>query len=109
MGRPERSPSFWEGDRAGTSPPLFRPPPAYDFNPALPTPPFQTCHEADGDGNVSGRNAGTAHFHFDRDRCEGDGDRESVDEQDLASGTGIHSTSLTAATSNGSPSLKHRL
>jgi hypothetical protein len=72
--------------------------PAYDFDPAVPTPPFQTCHEADGDGNVNGRNSGTAHFHFDRDRCEGDGDTESVDEQDPASGTDFHSTSITAAT-----------
>jgi hypothetical protein len=72
--------------------------PAYDFNPAVLTPPFQTCHEADGDGNVNGRNSGTAHFHFDRDRCEGDGDTESVDEQDPASGTDFHSTSITAAT-----------
>jgi hypothetical protein len=72
--------------------------PAYDFNPAVPTPPFQTCHEADGDGNVNGRNSGSAHFHFDRDRCEGDGDTESVDEQDPASGTDFHSTSITAAT-----------
>jgi hypothetical protein len=72
--------------------------PAYDYNPAVSTPPFQTCHEADGDGFVNGRNSGTAHFHFDRDRCEGDGDTESVDEQDPASGTDFHSTLITAAT-----------
>jgi hypothetical protein len=72
--------------------------PAYDFNPAVATPPFQTCHEADGDGNVNGQNAGSAHFHFDRDRCEGDGDKESVDEQDAGSGTDFHSTSIAAAT-----------
>jgi hypothetical protein len=71
--------------------------PAYDFNPAAPTPPFQICHEADGDGNVNGRSSGTAHFHFDGDRCEGDGDTESVDEQDPRSGTDFHSTSITAA------------
>jgi hypothetical protein len=71
--------------------------PAYDFNPAVSTPPFQTCHEADGDGNVNGRNTGIAHFHFDRDRCEGDGATESVDEQDPAAGTDFHSTSITAA------------
>jgi len=69
--------------------------PAYDFNPAMPTPPFQTCHEADGDGNINGRREGSAHFHFDRDRCEGDGDTESVDEQDPASDTDFHSTSTT--------------
>src|SRR5438132_5081388 len=71
--------------------------PAYDFNPALPTPQFRTCHEADGDGNVNGRSSGSAHFHFDRDRCEGDGDTESVDEQDPASATDFRSTSITAA------------
>ena len=71
--------------------------PAYDFNPSAPTPPFQICHEADGDGNVNGRNSGTAHFHFDRDRCEGDGDGESVDEQDPGSATDFRSTSITAA------------
>jgi hypothetical protein len=72
--------------------------PAYDFNPALPTPPFQTCHEADGDGTISGRTSGSAHFHFDRDACEGDGFPESVDEQDAGSGTDFHSTSMAAAT-----------
>jgi hypothetical protein len=72
--------------------------PAYDFNPAIPTPPFQACHEADGDGNVNGGKSGTAHFHFDRDACERDGDAESVDEQDPGSRTDFHSTSITAAT-----------
>jgi hypothetical protein len=72
--------------------------PAYDFNPAVPTPPFQICHEADGDGNVNGRNGGSAHFNFDRDACEGDGATESVDEQDPAAGTDFHSTSMSAAT-----------
>jgi hypothetical protein len=72
--------------------------PAYDFDPAVATPPFQICHEADGDGNVNGRNGGSAHFHFDRDACEGDGAAESVDQQDPASGTDFHSTSITAAT-----------
>jgi hypothetical protein len=72
--------------------------PAYDFNPAVPTPPFRTCHAADGDGTVSGKNAGTARFHFDRDACEGDGAPESVDEQDPGAGTDFHSTSITAAT-----------
>ena len=72
--------------------------PAYDFDPARPTPPFRTCHPADGDGTVNGRNGGNAHFHFDRDACEGDGATESVDEQDPASGTDFHSTSITAAT-----------
>jgi hypothetical protein len=72
--------------------------PAYDFDPARPTPPFYTCHPADGDGSVNGRYGGSAHFHFDRDACEGDGAPESVDEQDPGSATDFHSTSLTAAT-----------
>jgi len=72
--------------------------PAYDFEPTQPTPSFFTCHPADGDGNINGRNGGSAHFHFDRDACEGDGATESVDEQDPGSGTNFHSTSITAAT-----------
>jgi hypothetical protein len=72
--------------------------PAYDFNPAVATPPFQICHEADGDGDVNGRNGGSAHFHFDRDACAGDGATEGVDERDPASGADFHSTSITAAT-----------
>jgi len=70
--------------------------PAYDFDPARPTPPFRTCHPADGDGTVNGGKGGSAHFHFDRDACEGDGATESVDEQDPAAGTDFHSTSITA-------------
>ena len=54
--------------------------PPYDFNPALPTPPFQTCHEGDGDGSFQGK-GGSASFHFDEDRCE-DGDAETVSESD---------------------------
>ena len=72
--------------------------PPYDFNSAVPTPPFQVCHEADGDGNLNGKNGGSAHFHFDRDGCEGDGFTESVDEQDPGAGTDFHSTSITSAT-----------
>jgi hypothetical protein len=72
--------------------------PSYDFDPARPTPPFITCHPADGDGTISGQNGGSAHFHFDQDACEGDGAAESVDEQDPGSGTDFHSTSITAAT-----------
>jgi len=72
--------------------------PAYDFDPAQPTPPFHACHSADGDGNINGRNGGSAHFHFDQDACEGDGATESVDAQDPASGTDFQSTSITAAT-----------
>ena len=72
--------------------------PAFDFNPAVPTPPFRICHPADGEGNVNGKNGGSAKFHFDRDACEGDGAAESVDAQDPGSGTDFHSTSITAAT-----------
>jgi hypothetical protein len=72
--------------------------PAYDFDPARPTPPFYSCHPADGDATVNGANGGGAHFYFDQDPCEGDGARESVDEQDPGSGTDFHSTSMTGAT-----------
>jgi hypothetical protein len=71
--------------------------PAYDFNPSQPTPPFSTCHEADGDGQVQGEHGGTASFQFDGDACE-DGSTESVDESDAGSGTNFHSTNFSAVT-----------
>jgi hypothetical protein len=70
--------------------------PAYDFDPTTSTPPFTTCHEGDGDGQVPGARGGNASFHFDKDRCE-DGQNESVDEQDAGSGTDFHSTGFTSA------------
>lgn len=97
-GNAEAVPNFFGAGIGGNFFNLVDVAPAYDFNPAAPTPPFQTCHEADGDGNVNGRNSGSAHFHFDRDACERDGGTESVDEQDPGSGTDFHSTSITAAT-----------
>jgi hypothetical protein len=71
--------------------------PAFDFNPAQPTPPFTTCHEADGDGQVEGEHRGAATFHFDSDACE-DGTGQSVDEQDSGAGTDFHSTDFIAVT-----------
>jgi hypothetical protein len=70
--------------------------PAYDFNPALPTPPFFTCHEGDGEGQVRGERGGSATFHFDGDGCE-DRTAESIDAQDPG-GTDFHSTNITAVT-----------
>jgi len=70
--------------------------PAYDFNPAQPTPPFVTCHEADGDGQLQGERGGTASFRFDIDACE-DQRGESVAENDAA-GTDFHSTDFNTVT-----------
>jgi len=67
--------------------------PAYDFNPTLPTPPFQTCHEGDGDGSFQGK-GGSASFHFDEDRCE-DGDAETVSESDPGNAN-FQSTQITS-------------
>jgi len=69
--------------------------PAYDFNPALPTPPFQLCHEGDGDGTFQGK-GGTASFHFDEDTCE-DSDAESVSESDPGNAN-FQSTQVTSVT-----------
>ena len=67
--------------------------PAYDFNPALATPPFQSCHEADGAGTFQGK-GGTAQFSFDEDRCE-DSDSESVSETDPGNAN-FQSTQITS-------------
>ena len=69
--------------------------PAYDFSPALATPPFQTCHEGDGDGVFQG-NGGQAHFSFDEDRCE-DNDAETVSENDPGTAD-FHSTDIHSVT-----------
>jgi hypothetical protein len=71
--------------------------PAYDFNPGQPTPPFTTCHEADGDGHVAGEHGGTAGFHFDSDACE-DQSSTSVDAQDPGVGTDFHAPSFSGVT-----------
>jgi hypothetical protein len=71
--------------------------PAYDYDPRLPTPPFQVCHPGDGKGSIQGQRSGTATFTFDEDPCE-DGDPESVQESDPGSGTDFQSTSITGAT-----------
>lgn len=69
--------------------------PAYDFNPALPTPPFQTCHAGDGNGTFQGK-GGTASFTFDEDPCE-DSDAETVSESDPGSAS-FQSTQITSVT-----------
>jgi hypothetical protein len=67
--------------------------PAYDFNPALATPPFQSCHEGDGAGTFQGK-GGTAQFSFDEDRCE-DSDSETVSETDPGNAN-FQSTQITS-------------
>jgi hypothetical protein len=53
-------------------------------------------HQADGDGDESGTNGGTAHFHFHHDDCNAAPDSE--DFTDPGSGTDFHSTQVTSAT-----------
>lgn len=69
--------------------------PAFDFNPAVSTPPFNLCHEGDGDGQVAGERGGSANFSFDEDSCE-DGDAAAVSEQDPGSNTDFHSTQISS-------------
>src|SRR5205823_5821059 len=65
---------------------------AYDFVPGAGQGGGGACHEADGDGHIAGERSGTAHFHFDADACEGDGDVEGVDAKDPGSNMDFHST-----------------
>jgi hypothetical protein len=67
--------------------------PAYDFNPALATPPFQICHEGDGGGTFQGL-GGTATFQFDEDACE-DSDSETISETDPGAAN-FRSTQITS-------------
>ena len=90
LGNAETPPSVFGSGIGGNLFNLIDVAPAYDFNPAQPTPPFVSCHEADGDGQV-----GHANVHFDADGCE-DGDRAAVDVQDGGAGTDFHATGLTA-------------
>lgn len=69
--------------------------PAYDFNPALPTPPFASCHAGDGGGQMVGERGGSASFTLDQDSCE-DGDAATVSEQDPGSNTDFHSTQMSS-------------
>jgi hypothetical protein len=73
--------------------------PAYDFNPSLATPPFSTCHEGDGGGQIVGERGGAASFAFDQDSCE-DGDAATVSEQDPGSNTDFHSTQISSIAFN---------
>ncbi|HEV3460783.1 MAG TPA: hypothetical protein VG413_01955 [Candidatus Dormibacteraeota bacterium] len=90
VGNAETPPSVFGSGIGGNLFNLIDVAPAYDFNPAQPTPPFVSCHEADGDGQV-----GRATVHFDADACE-DGDAAAVDVQDAGGGTDFHATGLTA-------------
>src|SRR6266568_4826935 len=66
----------------------------YNTRPQPPQPP--PCQVADGDGDVPGKNGGTAHFHFHEDDC---GQQpESEDFSDPDSGIDFHSTQVTAVT-----------
>jgi hypothetical protein len=69
--------------------------PAYDFNPAVSTPRFNSCHEGDGEGQVAGERGGSATFRFDQDSCE-DGDAPAVSEQDPGSNTNFQSTQISS-------------
>jgi hypothetical protein len=90
LGNAETPPSLFGSGLGGNLFNLIDAAPAYDFNPAQPTPPFGTCHAADGDGQV-----GRTNVHFDADACE-DGDADAVDVQDAGAGTDFHATGLTA-------------
>jgi hypothetical protein len=68
--------------------------PAYDYDPTQPTPPFTSCHEGDGEGQVAGQRGGNASFAFDQDSCE-DGDAVSVSARDAMGGTDFRSTQIT--------------
>src|SRR5207245_9593939 len=64
----------------------------YNTRPQPPVPP--PCRQADGDGDVPGKNGGTAHLHFQEDDCNQQ--PESEDFSDPSSGTDFHSTQVTA-------------
>jgi hypothetical protein len=65
--------------------------PAYDFNPALATPSFVSCHAHDGDGSIPGTHGGSASFHSDEDSCE-DGVTNGEQLTDLGAGESFVST-----------------
>jgi hypothetical protein len=65
--------------------------PAYDFNPALSTPGFNSCHEGDGDGSIRGEKGGSATFHSDEDRCD-NGAQDGEQFNDAGAGESFYST-----------------
>ena len=65
--------------------------PAYDFNPAVSTPTFNSCHEGDGDGSIRGKNGGSANFHSDEDSCD-DGAQDGEQFNDPDAGENFYST-----------------
>jgi hypothetical protein len=65
--------------------------PAYDFNPTLSTPTFNSCHEGDGDGSIRGKNGGSATFHTDEDSCD-DGAHDGEQFNDPGAGESFQST-----------------
>jgi hypothetical protein len=58
------------------------------------------CHESDGDGDVDGKDSGSAHFHHHAQQCEGHESQEQgdVEHSDPGSGVNFQSTSITAET-----------
>jgi hypothetical protein len=54
------------------------------------------CHEADGDGDVEGKDSHKGHMHFHRNTC--DGSNDDVEEDDDNSGDHFQSTSTDSAT-----------
>jgi hypothetical protein len=55
-----------------------------------------SCHEADGDGDVPGRNGGRAHLHVHENDCNRQEDTE--DFSDPSSGADFHGTQVTSVT-----------
>ncbi|MDQ6708991.1 MAG: hypothetical protein M3Z11_00395 [Candidatus Dormibacteraeota bacterium] len=94
-GNAETPPSVFGSGLGGNLFNLVDVAPAYDYNPALPTPSFPPSPEGDGNGTVQDGQGGDANFNFDSDGAE-DGDVQTVSEQDSRSGTDFHSTSITA-------------
>jgi hypothetical protein len=67
--------------------------PAYDFNPNISSPPFNTCHEGDGSGSIQGQHGGNANFQSDEDSCE-DGDQAGEQFNDPGAGENFQSTQI---------------
>jgi len=66
----------------------------YNTLPQLTVPP--PCQAADGDGDVPGKNGGSAHFHFHEDDCDQQPESEAF--SDPSAGVNFQSTQVTAVT-----------
>jgi hypothetical protein len=67
--------------------------PAYDFNPSLSTPVFNSCRGSDGSGSIQGQRGGSATFQSDEDACE-DGDQAREQFTDPGAGENFYSTQI---------------